>query len=272
MPTALATVDRGHGPAVVFLHGQPGRGNDWAAVADRLAARLRVVVPDRLGYGRTAAPAAGIAANADAVVDLLDRLGLAQVVVAGHSWAGAVALDLAQRHPDRVRALVLVGSVGGPGSVDRSDRILGVPVLGPLLSLMGLGALGVLSSLHGPRVRRLVASRAVPSAPEAVDTVVGNLSLDLARDWRSFVVEQRSLLSELPAIAARIPQVTQPATVIVGETDRVVSPRSQAALAAALPAGTLISLPLVGHLIPQEAPQAVADLVLAAVAGTLWTT
>ena len=269
MLSTLSFTDRGRGPAVVCLHGQPGRGTDWLAVADLLASRLRVIVPDRLGYGQTGAPAAGIAANADSVVDLLDQLGLEQAVVAGHSWAGAVALDLAQRHSERVPALVLVGSVGGDGSIDPIDRVLGLPLLGPGLSLAGLSALGVLGSLRAPRVRRLVASRALPSAPELVDRVVANLSLDLVRDWRSFVVEQRSLLVELPAIVARIPHVTQPAAVVVGATDRVVSPRSQAALAAALPAGRLISLPGVGHLVPQEAPNAVADAVLGAVAGTL---
>jgi pimeloyl-ACP methyl ester carboxylesterase len=99
--------------------------------------------------------------------------------------------------------------------------------------------------------------------------VVGNLRLDLLRDCRSFVVEQRSLLTELPGIIARIPQVTQPSAVVVGESDRVVGLRSQAALAAALPAGRLFALPGVGHLVPQQAPDAVADVVVAAVAGTL---
>jgi pimeloyl-ACP methyl ester carboxylesterase len=265
----LAFVDRGDGPAVVCLHGQPGRGKDWSAVAERLTSRLRVIVPDRLGYGATAAPADGIAANANAVVELLDELGIAEVVVAGHSWAGAVCLDLAQRHPERIRALVLAGSVGGPGSVDRVDRMLGLPLVGPLLTIAGLGALGAVSSLRGPRARGIVARRAMPSAPEVLDRVVDGLSLALVRDWRSFVVEQRALLSELPGIVARLPLVTQPAAVVVGETDRVVGLRSQAVLAAMLPAGRLIALPRVGHLVPQEAPAALADAVLAAVAGTL---
>ena len=269
MPATLAFADRGTGPAVVCLHGQPGRRDDWLAVADRLSARLRVIVPDRLGYGGTTAPAGGIAANADAVVGLLDQLGLERVVAVGHSWAGAIVLDLTQRYPDRVRALVLVGSVGGAGSIDPFDRVLGLPLVGPVLSLAALSALGLLGSLRVPLVRRLVASRALPSAPEAVDRVVDNLSLDLVRDWRSFVVEQRSLLSELPSIMARIPQITQASVVVVGETDRVVSPRSQVDLAGALPGGRLVSLPRVGHLVPQEAPEAVADAVLAAVAGTL---
>jgi pimeloyl-ACP methyl ester carboxylesterase len=256
----MAVTDSGSGPVVVLIHGQPGGGRDWAAVVERLEGRLlRVIVPDRPGYGATGGRAVGVGANTDAVVALLDQLDVAEAVVGGHSWGGAVALDLAQRHPDRVRGLVLVGSVGGAGSIDVLDQLLALPLLGPLITLTALGV------LRAPRLRRLVAVRAVPTAPEVVDA----LAVHLFDDWRSFVIEQRALLAELPAIASRLGDVDVPAVVVMGETDRVVRTQSQEALAAALPRGRLVRLPGVGHLVPHEAPRAVADAVLAAAAGRL---
>ena len=254
--------DHGHGPAVVLLHGQPGRGHDWSAVVSLLGGSARVLVPDRPGYGRSAGPAVGVSANADAVIAMLDGVGVADgAIVAGHSWGGAVALDLARRYPARVRALVLAGSVGGPGSIDGFDRVLGLPVLGPALSLSALSALRLVATVRTPRVRRLV----VPNAPELVE----HLSLDLWRDWHSFVVEQRAMLAELPPIAADLARIAAPATVLAGSNDRVVSPASQERLAAALPAGRLVRLKGIGHLVPLEAPGVVADAVLTALAGTL---
>jgi pimeloyl-ACP methyl ester carboxylesterase len=255
----LALTDDGSGPDVVLVHGQPGAGRDWAAVVERLDGRVRVIVPDRPGYGETGGRAVGIGANTDALVTVLDSLGVEEVVVGGHSWGGAVALDLAQRHPGRVRGLVLVGSVGGARSIDDLDRLLALPFLGPLMALAGL------SVLRAPRLRRLVAVRAAPTAPEVIEA----LAVHLFDDWRSFVIEQRALLAELPAIAARLGEVDVPAVVVMGETDRVVRRESQEALAAALPQGRLVRLPGVGHLVPHEAPAAVADAVLAAAAGTL---
>ncbi|MGH9095063.1 MAG: alpha/beta fold hydrolase, partial [Acidimicrobiales bacterium] len=113
---SLVADDAGSGPVVLLLHGQPGRARDWHRVQARLTDSCRVLIPDRLGYGRTGGRAAGFAANADACLALLDRLGVDRAVVAGHSWAGAVALALAEHHRDRVAGLALVASVA-PGEV-----------------------------------------------------------------------------------------------------------------------------------------------------------
>jgi len=146
----------GDGRVTVLLHGQPGGRRDWDAVVEHLDGTVRAIVPDRLGYGATDGPPGGFGANAASVIELLDGAGADDAVVVGHSWSGGVALDLAERHADRVAALVLVGAVGGTGSVAFADRVLAAPVVGDALALGGLTAIGVRP------VRRLVA----PSAAE----------------------------------------------------------------------------------------------------------
>jgi pimeloyl-ACP methyl ester carboxylesterase len=240
--------DRGAGPPVVLLHGQPGDRHDWDDVVASLAGSARVLVPDRPGYGTTGGNAGGFAANAAAVIELLDRCGLCRAVVAGHSWGGGVALDLAERHPDRVDALVLVATVGGRGSVGRFDRVLGVALLGDLLSLGGLVALGV------PPLRRRVAARSAPDSP----------GRRLRPSWRSFMVEQRALLNELPAISARLDRVRVPAVVVIGETDRIVRPSSQESLAGRLPRAEVMRVARAGHLLLRERPDTVAAAILRA--------
>lgn len=80
-------------------------------------ARRRVIAPDMVGFGFSDRPA-GIAYTMDTwvrqAVDLLDALDLPQVDLVGNSFGGALALALAIRHPQRVRRLVLMGSVGVP--------------------------------------------------------------------------------------------------------------------------------------------------------------
>lgn len=80
---------------------------DWLRVE---APDLTLVAPDLRGRGDSLAVegASSVRQHADDVLAVLDALGLEQVVVCGMSMGGFVAVDLAVRHPDRVRSLVLV--------------------------------------------------------------------------------------------------------------------------------------------------------------------
>jgi pimeloyl-ACP methyl ester carboxylesterase len=71
-----------------------------------------VLAADLRGHARSAAgeTPSSIEAMADDVAFLCDSEGIVQAVVVGHSMGGLVALDLARRHPQLIRALVLVES------------------------------------------------------------------------------------------------------------------------------------------------------------------
>ena len=119
---------------VLLLHGQPGTGGDWAGVAAALRERgLRVIAPDRPGYGTSALPAGGFEHNARAMAGLLDG----PTVVAGHSWAAGIALAMAKRHPDKLRAIVLVCPVTPGGRLGRLDRALAGRHAGPIIARAG---------------------------------------------------------------------------------------------------------------------------------------
>lgn len=108
------------GIPVLFIHGSgPGVSAwaNWRLVLPVLAEQRRVIAPDMVGFGFSERPA-GIAYTMDTWVrqalDLLDALDLPKVDLVGNSFGGALALALATRHPQRVRRLVLMGSVGVP--------------------------------------------------------------------------------------------------------------------------------------------------------------
>lgn len=110
--------DAGSGDPVLLIHGSgPGVSAwaNWRLVMPALAERARVIAPDMVGFGYTERPA-GFAYTMDAWVNqalgLLDALGIARTDLVGNSFGGALALAIAVRHPQRVRRLVLMGSVG----------------------------------------------------------------------------------------------------------------------------------------------------------------
>lgn len=115
---ALEYAEAGSGPPVLFLHGTGGgfdQGLDMGAPLAGLG--YRVIAPSRFGYLGSAFPAdAGPGAQAEALAELLDHLGLARVVVAGGSAGAIPAIAFAIRYPERAAALLpIVPAVYAPG-------------------------------------------------------------------------------------------------------------------------------------------------------------
>lgn len=118
-------LDAGQGGRVplMLLHGSgPGvtAWANWRMVMPVLAQQRRVLAPDMAGFGHTDRPQ-GMHYNMQAwvqqVLELMDALGLPQVDLVGNSFGGALALALAIGAPQRIRRLVLMGSVGVPFAI-----------------------------------------------------------------------------------------------------------------------------------------------------------
>lgn len=115
--------DLGSGPPVLLIHGSgPGVSAwaNWRLVMPELARRARVIAPDMVGFGFTERPVAGrydMDTWVAQAVGLLDALDVERTDLVGNSFGGALALAIAIRHPQRVRRLVLMGSVGVPFAI-----------------------------------------------------------------------------------------------------------------------------------------------------------
>jgi pimeloyl-ACP methyl ester carboxylesterase len=141
--TSIRWFEGGDGPPLLLLHGFGGAAWNFTELAPLLP-RRRLIVPDLPGHGGSSSlPAMSIAAIADVVASLLD--GPTDVV--GHSMGGVVALRLAERHPSRVRRLVLAAAAG----ISSSTRLAEVSIM-----LAGIVKPG---KIAGRRVDRIARSR-----------------------------------------------------------------------------------------------------------------
>ncbi|MFZ2502144.1 MAG: alpha/beta hydrolase [Nocardioides sp.] len=133
---------------VVLLHGSgPGVSAwaNWRLLLPVLAKSRRVVAPDLAGFGYTERPAGinySMATWQQQVLDLFDALNIEQADLVGNSFGGALALAFAIDHPERVRRLVLMGSVGVPFEITPGlDAVWGYqPSLAAMRELMDLFA------------------------------------------------------------------------------------------------------------------------------------
>lgn len=102
----------GSGTPLVLVHGYLGGSGQWKAELDRFSDRFDVIAPDLPGFGNAAhLPSADrIGTFAEAVVELMDDLGLGRVMLLGHSMGGMIVQELAARHVHRIERLVLYGT------------------------------------------------------------------------------------------------------------------------------------------------------------------
>src|SRR5271166_7191381 len=103
--------EAGKGPLVALCHGFPECWYSWRhQLAALAAAGFHAIAPDMRGYGQTDAPLEieryTLLHLVGDMVGLLDVLGIAQTVIAGHDWGALVAWHAAQLRPDRFRAVI----------------------------------------------------------------------------------------------------------------------------------------------------------------------
>jgi pimeloyl-ACP methyl ester carboxylesterase len=246
-------------PTIVLLHGQPDSSASFWALRRELRQRvdpaIRIAVPDRPGYGANPLPATDYAGNVQWLNEWISTFTAGPVLIVGHSWAGGVAvLTAAQVGGPELVGLVLLASIG-PFCLLPVDSVLAAPVIGDLISF------ATLRVGRGPVTRK--AASILASYLPAEDTPyawASGAAMQRRPLWRSFLVEQRALISELPDITAALAKIAVKTQVLVGTRDPFIPQRTGVALASLIPGAQRIEIGG-GHDLQLRQPVAVAKQV-----------
>ena len=246
-----------HAPAVVLIHGFAASLHTWEPWVARLAPRYRIVSLDLPAHGLTRAPPTwrlSLRSDAEVVDGLTARLGLSHFVIVGNSMGGGVAWTYALAHPQKVRALVLVDSVG---AATKGERPRGSPIVFKIMSsplgraflrradLRPMAAQGLRSAYVD---RRLV-------TPALIDRYV---DLSRAPGHRDIILASGR---DAPPPPSALAAIHAPTLVMHGEDDRVIPLSAGRALAASIPGARLITYPGAGHVPMEQIPdRSAADL------------
>lgn len=201
----------GEGEPLVLVHAGIADGRMWDGQVESFAQRYRVIRPDLRGFGRSPMVEGPYSHHED-LRALLDALGVGRASFVGCSMGGGAVIDFALENPERVEALVLVGSAVGGFRFDEEppeewDELVAADEAG---DLERVSELEVRMWVDGPL-----------RGPDAVDPAVR----DLVREMNLIALQNEAMqlgeeLEPQPPAATRLSQVQAPTLVLVGEVDR----------------------------------------------------
>jgi esterase len=215
--------EHGTGAAILCLHGGGSSAVFWEDAAARLADLGRVVVYDRRGCNRSERPEAydetSVPEHADDALELIRALDAESAILIGRSYGATVALELALRYPESVRALALLEAGVMGLSPDYDDWF---------------------ASLHAI-IEQVVAEHGVDRVGETVLREVFGAWEELPEVWRDvFNANGPALLAEIRggerlSDNGRLAQLRMPTLVVTADDSPEPIQRGSEALAGALP-------------------------------------
>ena len=256
-------LERGTGDPIVFLHGNGSMIADFDAsgLIDLAARSHRVIVFDRPGFGHSSRPRNVVwtpAAQADLIMEALQRLGVSQALVLGHSWGASVAVALALQHPTMVRGLILASGYYYPTA--RGDVIA---LSAPAFPLIG----DVISHTLAPIVSRLIWPMMMAKifGPRSVPSKFKGFPKEMAvrpSQIRASAAESALMIPDALAFQNKYAELKMPVSIIAGNDDRLIDTDCQSGrLHADVTQSSFHRIPGNGHMVHHTATAAVMQAI-----------
>ena len=228
----------GEGAPLVFVHGFTTTAEFWREQVEAFSTRHQLVRINLPGHGRSPRPEGRkytIEAFVEDVLKVYRALDIESAVLVGLSMGGTVAQNFALAHPERVRALVLVGATPhGLGADVNVDNVL-----------KAIDELGVVAASQRV-IERSFGSAASPDLIEFAKNEVAQTPAFVAREAIASLNASDS--------RERLASIRVPTLVAVGNEDIITPPSESQALARGIPNSWLNIIPKAGHFPMLEQP------------------
>jgi 3-oxoadipate enol-lactonase len=272
MPTAkvgaldLYYEEHGGGDPLVLIMGLATDSSAWLLQIPDFARRYRTIVFDNRGVGRSSKPPGPYTIHemADDTAGLMDTLGVARAHVVGVSMGGMIAQELALRHPERVRGLVLACTFPEPDEEIERARRFSLSQLGGTVTAEGevtinVAALDPMTFFQHLLPKVFNADFIARELPKLMQLFGGALQ------W-GFSME--AILAQVAAVMGhrttdRLHRIAAPTLVITGDADLLIPPGNSDVLARHIPGARLVKVPGGSHGFNFETPEVFNREVLA---------
>ena len=243
--TSLHWESTGTGEPVLMITGLGLSGGAWWRTVPVLSRSLRVITFDNRGVGRSRSRLHSYTteAMADDAASVLDAAGVERAHVYGFSLGGMVAQQLALRHRERVRSIVLGATqAGGPRAVRPSPEVIAFFRRRSSLSAEDAASASVPFN-YGPICRR-----------DHGDRIAEDIRRRLEHPFREQAYRAQMVAAALHNCHRRLERIEAPTLVVHGSEDRIVPVANAEILAERIPHAELRILEQAGHLYCTERP------------------
>ncbi len=235
----------GSGPALLFIHAGVADCRMWDPQFETFADRFRVVRYDHRGFGKSETSEGAYALRRD-LHNVLDHLGIDNAALVGCSMGGATAIDYTLEHPERVSALVPVGS-GVSGWSEWTDEAIRY-----WTKFMKLAKSGAVD-----RAREMEAHLWIDGTRDPANVVPSyrKRALELHRD--NFTLDRLQHPEEemKPPAIGRLGEIECPTMVLIGDSDTPELVRLADRIAKEVPSARHVTLKNAAHLPSLEHPE-----------------
>lgn len=242
----LDFTDRGgDGPALLLIHGFPLDRRIWEKTAAKIPPRVRLILPDLRGHGKSALPAGPVTIEdyARDLLELTDGLKIPKFFAAGHSMGGYILFAIHRLAPERLLGGALVSSRALPDTPDgrktREDTARRVEKEGPAF------------------LSQSMPEKAVGSAPPP--GVIDTLRLVIRQAQPKGVAAAARAMAGRVDATLQLPTIKVPTVVFAGRGDKIVPTAESEAMAQAIPGAKLVWCEKSGHVPMLEEPDLVAS-------------
>ncbi|HLY39370.1 MAG TPA: alpha/beta fold hydrolase, partial [Candidatus Binatia bacterium] len=229
----------------------------WMFQVPDFARHYRTIVFDNRGVGRSSKPSGPYTIHqmADDAASLLDALDVARAHVVGVSMGGMIAQELALRHPQRVRGLVLGCTYPEPDADAERQRQFSVQQLGGRITAAGETDIDV-STVDPLAFFQTLLPRVFNQS--FIDTELPKL-LQIFGGALQWGFSMEAILGQVEAVMGhkatdRLHEIASPTLVITGGADLLVSPANSDVLARNIPGAKLVKVPGGSHGFNFETP------------------
>lgn len=247
---------------IILIHGFGLNHKTWYDISPILSAHATLYMVDLIGFGDSPAPKSWpytIEAQAEILLNLINKEKFSDVVLIGHSYGGGVALMLLhkmieQGNSDLVRKLILIAPAAYPQPLPFFAALPCIPIIGRIFLASVNAEFQIKTTLREVFFNKKAVTQ------ERVKRYVGNITKPSHRN--ALIKTAKNIMpKKIGEVLKEIEKIQHKTLLIYGENDSVILKRNLERLSRTLSNSTTYKISSCGHVPQEEYPDHTAELI-----------